>query len=526
MSNLKTIKRALLSVTDKSGLVEFARTLAEYGAELVSTGGTAKALRDAGLTVKDISDLTGFPEMLDGRVKTLHPVVHGGLLHRRADASHVAAVESHGIGPIDMVVVNLYAFEKTAAKPGVTQEELIENIDIGGPSMLRSGAKNFEDVAVVTDVADYAKLTEEMQANNGSLSLATRWQLARKVFATTAAYDAAIATELERRAALETKAPEAAEELPQTLRVIAKREASLRYGENPHQRAAVYTDGSGLGIANAEKLQGKELSYNNLVDLDACWSLASEFADTAVAIIKHTNPCGVGQGTTVLEAYQRALEADPISAFGGVIGINRPVDAAAATEIAKLFVEAIVAPEFSAEALQILSAKKNLRVLRIQPKPVGTVLKQISGGYLVQDDDHIRIEAADLKVMTARQPTDEEVRALLFAWKVCKHVKSNAIVYARIQDGFGQSVGVGAGQMSRVDAAKFGAVKAALPLAGTVAASDAFFPFPDGLEAIVAAGATAIIQPGGSVNDAKVVEAADRLGVTMVSTGVRHFRHG
>ncbi|MFC6644688.1 bifunctional phosphoribosylaminoimidazolecarboxamide formyltransferase/IMP cyclohydrolase [Granulicella cerasi] len=519
MSDLKTIKRALLSVTDKSGLVEFARVLASNGTELVSTGGTAKALRDAGLDVKDISELTGFPEMLDGRVKTLHPVVHGGLLHRREDPAHVAAVEAHNIGPIDMVVVNLYAFEKTAAKPGVELEDLIENIDIGGPSMLRSGAKNFEDVAVVTDVADYAKLTEEMAANGGALSKATRWMLARKVFATTAAYDAAIASELEKRAATEN-------DLPETLRVIAKRETSLRYGENPHQRAALYTDGSQFGIANAQKLQGKELSYNNLVDLDACWGLASEFEETAVAIIKHTNPCGVGQGNTVLEAYSRALEADPVSAFGGVIGINRPVDAAAATEIAKLFVEAIVAPDFSEEALQIFAAKKNLRLLKIQPKAVSTVLKQISGGYLVQDDDHIRVPASDLKVMTARKPTDDELKALQFAWTVCKHVKSNAIVYARVKDGFGQTVGIGAGQMSRVDAAKFGAVKAALPLAGTVAASDAFFPFPDGLEAIVAAGATAIIQPGGSVNDAKVVEAADRLGVTMLATGVRHFRHG
>ncbi|MDE1156270.1 MAG: bifunctional phosphoribosylaminoimidazolecarboxamide formyltransferase/IMP cyclohydrolase [Acidobacteriaceae bacterium] len=519
MSDHKKIQRALLSVTDKSGLVEFARVLAEFGVELVSTGGTAKALRDAGLTVKDISELTGFPEMLDGRVKTLHPVVHGGLLHRREDPAHVAAVTEHGIGPIDMVVVNLYAFEKTAAKPGVGLEELIENIDIGGPSMLRSGAKNFEDVAVVTDVTDYPALTEELKANHGALSKNTRWGLARKVFATTAAYDAAIASELERRVAAEN-------ELPSTLRIIAPREASLRYGENPHQRAAVYTDGTGLGIANAEKLQGKELSYNNLVDLDACWALANEFDSTAVAIIKHTNPCGVGLGATVEEAYKRALEADPLSAFGGVIGINRPVDEPAAVEMAKLFVEAIVAPEFTPEALAVLSAKKNLRVLRIKAKPAGVMLKQISGGYLAQDEDHIKIAAADLKVMTARKPTDEEVKSLLFAWTVCKHVKSNAIVYARAQNGFGQSVGIGAGQMSRVDAAKFGAMKAVLPLAGTVAASDAFFPFPDGLEAIASAGATAVIQPGGSVNDAKVVEAADKLGIAMVATGVRHFRHG
>jgi phosphoribosylaminoimidazolecarboxamide formyltransferase/IMP cyclohydrolase len=524
MSDLKNVKRALLSVTDKSGLVEFAKVLTEFGVELVSTGGTAKALRDGGLDVKDISELTGFPEMLDGRVKTLHPVVHGGLLHKRDDAEHVKAVEAHGIGPIDMVVVNLYAFEKTAAKPGVEIEELIENIDIGGPSMLRSGAKNYEDVAVVTDVADYPRLVEELRANGGSLGRATRWELARKVFAATAAYDAAIASELERRAAVVTEG--GAVELPSTLRVIARRETSLRYGENPHQRAALYTDGSALGVANAEKLQGKELSYNNLVDLDACWALANEFEQTAVAIIKHTNPCGVGLGASVEEAYARALEADPLSAFGGVIGINRPVDAAAAKEIAKLFVEAIVAPEFSAEALEIFAAKKNLRLLRIKPSASTTMLKQISGGFLVQDDDAVRVAAGDLKVVTARKPTDDEVAAMLFAWTVCKHVKSNAIVYARAQNGFGQTVGVGAGQMSRVDAAKFGAMKAVLPLAGTVAASDAFFPFPDGLETIAAAGATAIIQPGGSVNDAKVIEAADRLGMAMVTTGVRHFRHG
>jgi phosphoribosylaminoimidazolecarboxamide formyltransferase/IMP cyclohydrolase len=531
MSEMKLIQRALLSVTDKSGLAEFARVLSEFGVELVSTGGTAKALREAGLVVKDISDLTGFPEMLDGRVKTLHPVVHGGLLHKRSDVAHVAAVEKHGIGPIDMVVVNLYAFEKTAARPGVTLDEMIENIDIGGPSMLRSGAKNFEDVAVVTDVADYPKLMEEMRSNAGRLGRATRWELARKVFATTAGYDAAIASafeanELEAKTASEGLGEGEPVALPPTLRVIAKQEAALRYGENPHQRAAVYTDGSDLGIANADKLQGKELSYNNLVDLDACWALASEFNEAAVAIIKHTNPCGVGLGSSVEDAYKRALEADPLSAFGSVIGINRPVDEAAANEIAKLFVEAVVAPGFSPEALAVLAAKKNLRVLKIRASKPGTMLKQISGGYLVQDEDQVHLASADLKTVSARQPSADEVTAMLFAWTVCKHVKSNAIVYARAQNGFGQTVGVGAGQMSRVDAARFGALKAVLPLSGTVAASDAFFPFPDGVEAIAAAGATAIIQPGGSVNDAKVIEAADRLGLAMIMTGVRHFRHG
>ena len=554
MNDLKVVRRALLSVTDKTGLVDFGRVLTEFGVELVSTGGTAAALRGAGLAVRDVAELTGFPEMLGGRVKTLHPVVHGGILHRRGDAEHVAAVEAAGIGPIDMVVVNLYAFEKTAAKAGVGLEELIENIDIGGPSMLRSAAKNFEDVAVVSSAEEYEGLAAEMRANGGALSLETRWRLARGAFGVTAAYDAAIASTLEARAveagyrsglqpsgagdAVPGALPQAGIEraigaldagrvaLPETLRVIAARKMSLRYGENPHQSAALYTDGSGRGIANAEQMQGKELSYNNLVDLDACWALVSEFPETAVAIIKHTNPCGVGMGASVTEAFGRALAADPVSAFGGVIGVNALVDGAAAAEIAKLFVEAIVAPGFTAEALGVLAGKKNLRVLRIVPGEAGRVLKSLSGGYLVQNEDHAVVSAETVKVVTARKPTAEEMEALLFAWRVCKHVKSNAIVYARLEGGFGQTVGVGAGQMSRVDAARFGAMKAVLPLEGTVAASDAFFPFPDGLEAVAKAGATAVIQPGGSVRDAEVIAAADGLGVAMVLTGVRHFRHG
>jgi phosphoribosylaminoimidazolecarboxamide formyltransferase/IMP cyclohydrolase len=523
MSGLKAVRRALLSVTDKTGLVEFAEVLAAAGVELVSTGGTAKALRDAGLAVKDVAELTGFPEMLDGRVKTLHPGVHGGILHRRDLPEHVAAVEAHGIAPIDMVVVNLYAFEKTAAKPGVTTAEMIENIDIGGPSMLRSAAKNYADVAVVTSAADYPALTEELKANGGQLSLETRWRLARAAFATTAAYDSAIATTLE---TLPASAEAEAVTTPPVLRISATLKNTLRYGENPHQSAALYTDGTTLGIANAEQLQGKELSYNNLVDLDACWALANEFDQTAVVIIKHTNPCGAGLGDTVEKAYLRALEADPVSAFGGVIGVNRVVDGAAAAEMAKLFVEAIVAPGYTPEALTALGAKKNLRVLKIEPAAPTAALKQISGGFLRQDEDRATVTADTITCPTARKPTTEETDALLFAWKVCKHVKSNAIVYARLQSGFGQTVGVGAGQMSRVDAARFGAMKAVLPLAGTVAASDAFFPFPDGLEAVANAGATAIIQPGGSVRDAEVIAAADRLGVAMVFTGVRHFRHG
>ncbi len=519
----KPVRRALLSVTDKTGLVPFAKTLAAHGVELVSTGGTAKALRDAGLNVRDISDLTGFPEMLDGRVKTLHPKVHGGILHIRDNPQHVAAVEEHAIQPIDMVVVNLYAFEKTAAKPGVHFAEIIENIDIGGPSMVRSAAKNFEDVAIVTAVEDYASLSAELDTNKGELGRKTRWQLAQKAFALTAAYDAGIASTL---AALPLGgSPAVAEEsgFPAVLRIDSPLVSSLRYGENPHQAAALYADGSHTGIAGAKQLQGKELSYNNLVDLDACWELTQEFDTTAVAIIKHTNPCGAATGKSVLDAYTRALAADPVSAFGGVIGINREVDAEAAEEIAKLFVEAIVAPSFSEAALARFASKKNLRLVQVAGSSSGVkrVIKQVSGGLLLQDADTGHIAASELKVVTERKPSEDEIANLLFAWRVCKHVKSNAIVYARD----GQTLGVGAGQMSRVDAAKFGAMKAVLPLANCGAASDAFFPFADGLEVVAAAGATAVIQPGGSVRDEEVITAANKLGIAMVFTGMRHFRH-
>jgi phosphoribosylaminoimidazolecarboxamide formyltransferase/IMP cyclohydrolase len=520
----KPIRRALLSVTDKSGLVEFARVLQGFGVELVSTGGTAKALREAGLAVKDISELTGFPEMLDGRVKTLHPRVHGGLLYIRGNAEHEAAVASHGIQPIDMVVVNLYAFEKTAAQPGVAFGHLIENIDIGGPSMVRSAAKNFEDVAIVTRAADYAALVEELKANGGTLTRSTRWRLARQAFAVTAAYDSAIAITLERIAEAPLPAAPATPDLaslPSTLRVNLPLAQALRYGENPHQRAALYADGSGRGIAGATQLQGKELSFNNLVDLDACWELVQEFEEPAVIIVKHTNPCGAATGTTILDAYQKALACDPVSAFGSVIGINREVDGAAAEEMAKLFVEAIAAPAFTAEARDRFAAKKNLRLVEVRAAEPRPVIKHVSGGLLLQDADTGRITESELKVVTWRPPSAEELRSLLFAWRVCKHVKSNAIVYARD----GQTLGVGAGQMSRVDAAKFGAMKAVLPLKGCVAASDAFFPFPDGLEAVAQAGATAIIQPGGSVRDDEVIAAADKLGLAMVFTGIRHFRH-
>jgi phosphoribosylaminoimidazolecarboxamide formyltransferase / IMP cyclohydrolase len=515
------IQRAILSVTDKTGLAQFARKLSGMGVELISTGGTAKLLRDSGVPVKDISEITGFPEMLDGRVKTLHPKVHGGILHRREDPSHRATVAEHGIQPIDMVVVNLYAFEKTAAKPGVHFEELIENIDIGGPSMIRSAAKNFHDVAVVTSPADYDAIAAEMSKSGGALSSETKWRLAQKAFATTAAYDSAIASTLERVSANGNFGIHPAEGFPSTLRLSFTKVTDLRYGENPHQKAAMYSDGSGTGVANARQVQGKELSYNNIVDLQAAWDLAQEFEEPVCAIIKHTNPCGTATGKTLAEAYKRALECDPVSAFGGVIGVNRPVDAAAAEEMAKLFLEVIAAPSFEKAAVEKFAAKKNLRLVEITNIPQKWVLKNVSGGMLVQDADLHELRESDLKVVTKRQPTPEEKRALLFAWKVCKHVKSNAILYSRD----GQTVGVGAGQMSRVDSCRLGASKAVLPLKGTVAASDAFFPFPDGVEEIAKAGATAIIQPGGSVRDQEVIEAADRLGLAMIFTGVRHFRH-
>ena len=520
----KQVKRALLSVTDKTGLVDFARQLSGMNVELISTGGTARVLRDVGLKVRDVSDLTGFPEMLDGRVKTLHPKVHGGILHIRDSVEHLAAVAEQGIEPIDMVVVNLYAFEETARKPGASFGELVENIDIGGPSMLRSAAKNFEDVAVVTSAADYEHLAAEMQAHQGALSLETRWRLARQAFTLTAGYDSAIAMTFNKIAAQRQNATGASEgrsQFPSTLLLAYAKTTDLRYGENPHQGAALYGDGTGTGIAGAQQLQGKELSYNNLVDLDAAWELVNEFAEPAVAIIKHSNPSGMAVASSVVEAYKKAFATDPVSAFGSVIGVNREVDDALAEEISKLFVEAIAAPSFSEGAKGKFCGKKNLRLLTVKPASSNKVIKQISGGLLLQDADKEDVAASDLKVVTVRQPSVEEMSDLRFAWKVAKHVKSNAIVYARN----GQTLGVGAGQMSRVDAAKFGAMKAVLPLANCAVASDAFFPFPDGLEAVAAAGATAVIQPGGSVRDQEVIDAANRLNLAMIFTGIRHFRH-
>jgi phosphoribosylaminoimidazolecarboxamide formyltransferase/IMP cyclohydrolase len=509
------ISRVLLSVTDKTGIVEFASALAAMGAELISTGGTARLLRDAGIPVADVSDVTGFPEMLDGRVKTLHPTIAGGILAMRDDPAHMAAIQAHGIAPIDMVVVNLYRFEEVAAKAGAPLAELIENIDIGGPTMLRAAAKNYQDVAVVTAPEDYPTILEELRASGGELSLDTKWRLARKVFRTTADYDAAISARLE-QVVLAGPLPV----LPNALAIRAPKLMDLRYGENPHQAAALYGR-PGQGIAGAAQLHGKELSYNNLVDLDAAWQLVNEFQRPAVAIVKHTNPCGCAEQDTLVEAYRKAFEADPVSAYGGVIGINRPIDEETAREIAKTFIEAIAAPDYTAGALAILAAKKNLRLMRVAPGADPLVVKSVSGGYLVQTADSAKLDRAAAVVKTQRAPTEAEWAALEFGWKVAKHVKSNAIVYARA----GQTVGVGAGQMSRVDSVKLGALKAVLPVAGTVIASDAFFPFADGVEAAVQNGATAFIQPGGSVRDAEVIAAADSLGVAMVFTGVRHFRH-
>ncbi|MBZ5661438.1 MAG: bifunctional phosphoribosylaminoimidazolecarboxamide formyltransferase/IMP cyclohydrolase [Acidobacteriia bacterium] len=522
------IERALVSVYDKSGLTEFVRQLAARGIEIVSTGGTAKLLREAGIEVRDVSELTGWPEMLGGRVKTLHPKVHGGILFRRGEPGDHQQTAEHKIAPIDLVVVNLYPFEATAAKPGLTPEELIENIDIGGPTMVRSAAKNFESVAVVTDPADYAAVASEI-AERGEVSLATRLELARKAFALTARYDGMIATELERLSAA-TGSIELAERmlLPQRLHFAFTRRQELRYGENPHQRAALYVPAgaASTGLASAHQLQGKELSYNNLVDLEAALELAGEFRRPAAVIVKHNNPCGVAEQDALVDAYTKALACDPVSAYGGVMAFNRPLDAGTAEEIAKLFVECIVAPGYAPAALEKLASKKNLRLLQlpaVEPsaREFERELKRISGGLLVQEPDRHELGEADLKVVTRRAPSRQEVDAMLFGWKVCKHVKSNAIVFARP----GQTVGVGAGQMSRVDSVKIAVMKAQLPLAGSVVASDAFFPFPDGVEEAGKAGATAVIQPGGSVRDPEVIAAADRLGMAMVFCGVRHFRH-
>ena len=502
---MATIRRALLSVTDKSRVAAFAAGLHELGVELLSTGGTAALIRQSGIPVLDVSDATGFPEMLDGRVKTIHPKIAGGVLAIRDNPEHMRAVREHGIELIDMVVVNLYDFAKVAARLDAPLEELIENIDIGGPTMIRAAAKNYQDVAVVVSPTDYDSILEELTAGNGRLSRETTWKLALKAFATTADYDRAVSRRLSESTDLDLRLPKVMD---------------LRYGENPHQSAALYSYGNG-GVAGAKQLHGKELSYNNLVDLDAAWLLVQEFDRPAAAIIKHTNPCGCAEQDNLAEAYRKAFEADPVSAFGGVLAFNRPLDEGTATEVAKTFIEAIAAPGYSDAALSILQAKKNLRLLEIASTPRDPVIKSISGGILTQTPDTHRLHRSEARVVTQRQPTDEEWTALEFAWKVCKHVKSNAILYANA----GQAVSAGAGQMSRVDSVKVGAMKAVLSLTGTVVASDAFFPFPDGLEEAAKHGVAAFIQPGGSVRDADVIAVADRLGVAMVFTGIRHFRH-
>jgi phosphoribosylaminoimidazolecarboxamide formyltransferase/IMP cyclohydrolase len=499
------VQRALLSVTDKTDLAAFASGLHEMGVELVSTGGTAALLRKEGIPVRDVSEVTRFPEMLDGRVKTIHPIVAGGILAIRSNPEHMAAVEKHGIGLIDMVVVNLYEFEKVAARKDAPLEELIENIDIGGPTMIRAAAKNWQDVAVVVSPSDYDAILADMRASDGVLLTDTCWKLSLKAWAMTAAYDRAVSARLGGWDGLDLRVPKACD---------------LRYGENPHQTARLYAHGDS-GIAGAKQLHGKELSYNNLVDLDAAWQLILEFSEPAAAIIKHTNPCGCAEQPTLAEAYRKAFEADPVSAFGGVLAFNRTVDEETATEIAKTFIEAIAARGYTPEALAILQSKKNLRLLEVSTTEPEPVLKSISGGVLTQSPDTARLDRSQAKVVTLRQPTETEWTALEFAWKVVKHVKSNAILYANA----GQSVSAGAGQMSRVDSVKVGAMKAVLPLNGTVLASDAFFPFPDGLEEAAKHGITAAIQPGGSVRDPDVIAAADRLGIAMVFTGIRHFRH-
>jgi phosphoribosylaminoimidazolecarboxamide formyltransferase/IMP cyclohydrolase len=537
---LRRVRRALLSVSDKTGLVEFARALQSFGVEILSTGGTAKALREAGLEVRDVSDVTGFPEMLDGRVKTLHPRVHGGLLGIRDNAEHAAALREHGIEPIDMAVINLYPFEHTVAREGVTLEEAVEQIDIGGPAMVRSAAKNFRDVAVVTSPEMYDWVLGEMRRHGGALTLDTRAQLALQAFARTSAYDRAIASYLTEQTAgdvLDDMAALPVAEvddtrpggLPDYMELALSKTADLRYGENPHQFAALYATGE-PGVAAAEVLAGREMSFNNYIDAEAAWQLVNDFAETACAIIKHTNPAGCALGATAEEAYRRALATDPVSAFGGIVAFNRPVDEQAARAVAEIFTEVVVAPGYEDAALEVFRAKKNLRILSVAAGDPADVIftdydyKKISGGMLVQTRDTRQLKPDELKVVTKRAPTEEELDAMLFAWAVCKHTKSNAIVYARA----GRTVGVGAGQMSRVDSVRIGAARAAahgLETRGAVLASDDFFPFRDGLDEAARHGITAVIQPGGSVRDAEVIAAADEHNLAMVFTGVRHFRH-
>src|SRR5579885_2445438 len=529
---LRPIRRALISVSDKTGLAEFAKALAGHGVQLISTGGTARALRDAGLSVSDVSEVTGFPEIMDGRVKTLHPKVHGGLLALRDKPDHAAAMRAHGIEGIDLLVSNLYPFEATVEK-GASFEETIENIDIGGPAMIRAASKNHDWVTVVVDTEDYDAVLKEMAANKGATTLALRRRLAQIAYARTAAYDAAVSNWLAGELARDgDKAPPRRRALAGLLR------QPLRYGENPHQEAAFYVTGEKrFGVATARQLQGKELSYNNINDTDAAYELVAEFdpATPACAIIKHANPCGVALGSSLAEAYRKALACDPVSAFGGILAFNRTLDGATAEEIGKLFTEVIIAPDADADAQKILSAKKNMRLLVAgglpDPRAARWTIRSVAGGFLAQTRDNAHTGAGDLKIVTRREPTAREIADMLFAFTVATHVKSNTIIYAKD----GQTAGIGAGQMSRVDSARIAAIKArdaakaagwAEPMTkGSAAASDAFFPFPDGLLAVAEAGATAVIQPGGSIRDEDVIKAADDADLAMVFTGIRHFRH-
>lgn len=511
-------RRALLSVSDKSGLVEFARGLAELGVELISTGGTAQHLREAGLAVTSVADVTGTPEILDGRVKTLHPRIHGGLLADRARPEHLAALEAHGIERIDLVAVNLYPFRQTVADPSASAAEIVEMIDIGGPSMVRAAAKNFAGVAVIVDPLDYPAVLAELAGQGGVVTLGTRRALARRAFAHTAAYDAAIA------AWFAARTPEA-DDFPELLALDLQRELVPRYGENPHQGAAVYRSLGGPGVLGGmTQIQGKELSWNNLLDADAARKLVALFAEPAVVIVKHNNPCGVGRGIDLPEAYRRALECDPVSAFGSIVAVNRPLDAATVAAMSELFVEVLVAPAADDASLEALATRKNLRLLVCPPYELeggDLELRAIDGGFLAQTPDGATDDPAGWSCPTRRRPTADERRALEFAWSVCRYVKSNAIVVA----GPDQTIGIGAGQMSRVDSCRLAIGKARLPVAGAVAASDAFFPFRDGLDALADAGVVAVVQPGGSKRDDELVAAADERGVAMLLTGTRHFRH-
>jgi phosphoribosylaminoimidazolecarboxamide formyltransferase/IMP cyclohydrolase len=521
---LNEIKRVLISVTDKAGIVAFAKGLADYQVEILSTGGTAAQLRNSGLSVIDVSDYTGFPEMMDGRLKTLHPKIHGGLLALRDHADHMHALKEHGIGLIDMVVVNLYQFEKTVEKEGCLLETAVENIDIGGPTMLRAAAKNYPFVSVVTDPVDYDAILTEMRQTGGKISEETNFRLAVKTFQLTARYDGAISNYLGKLGADGS----IRNRFPETFTVQFARAQDLRYGENPHQAAAFYREYDPYlsAVSNARQLQGKELSYNNIMDSDAAWQAVSDFEKPAVVIMKHANPCGaaVTEGD-LAEAYRKAMETDPVSAFGGIVALNRPVDKTTAEELAKTFLEVIIAPAFDGDARAILGSKKNVRILEIPVDPAkaetGYDFRRVVGGLLVQERDREAFDIRKAKVVTKRQPTEAEYAALDFAWRVVKHVKSNAIVYATKD----QLVGVGAGQMSRVDSVKIAKMKAQLPTQGAVLASDAFFPFRDGVDMAAAAGITAIIQPGGSVRDEEAIQAADEHGLAMIFTGVRHFKH-